>query len=163
MMRLIKSIVVLGLFALIGEVVISPLISIGNIGPHFALIALAVLALSEGAFVATLSGFILGLIMDSAVPGLLGLHALCKSLTGFAMGSFRTRLVYGLPLVEGFVVTLMVLAHDTLYTMVAAWQGSSSFFQPFFLEILPSSVYTGLVSIPILRLAGFLNLLKQDD
>lgn len=163
MIRLSRSIFILGLFALIGDVLIRPLVSIGGVGPDFVLISLAVLALSEGALVGTIGGFILGLILDSSVPCLLGLHAFCKTLTGFTLGSFRSRLVYGLPLIDGVVIMIMVLAHDTLYALVVAWQGSGALFQPFFLDILPSALYSGLVGIPVLRLAGILKILKQDD
>ena len=163
MIRFIRTTLILGLFALFGEVFLRPMMSIGGVGPDFTLIALAVLALGEGAFAATIGGFVMGLLLDTSVPSLLGLHALCKSLTGFGIGSFRSRLVYGLPLVEGSVIAGMVLFHDTLYTALQGWLSTGPFFQPFFLEILPTAVYTGLVGVPVLRVAGFLDLLGSKE
>ena len=63
MIRFLKTTTVLGLFALIGELFIRPAISIGGVGPDFTLITLAILALGEGALAATISGFVMGIIL----------------------------------------------------------------------------------------------------
>ena len=76
MNRFVLTTLRLGLLALLGETLVAPLLAIGGVRPDFALISLAILAFAEGVFAATLGGFVLGLVMDAAVPNLLGLHAL---------------------------------------------------------------------------------------
>lgn len=163
MSRFLSTTLKLGLMALIGETLLRPLLTFGGISPDFALISLVILAFAEGAYAGTLYGFVLGLIMDSAVPNLLGLHALCKTLTGFGVGRFRERMVPGMVLVEGLVVTTAALGHGLLYLLVESWSLRTPFFEPFFLEVLPSALYTGLVAVPLIRLADMLGLLRRDD
>ncbi len=153
----------LALLALLGETFIAPLLAMGDVRPDFALISLAILAMAEGPFAGTLGGFVLGLIMDSSVPNLLGLHALTKSLAGFGIGRFRDRLVPGLWLVEGVTVAVAALLHDGVYLAVESWSLRTAFFRPLFLEILPSALYTGLVAVPLLRIADLLGMMRRDD
>ena len=163
MNRFLRTTVTLAVLALVGNGVLAPLLALGVIKPDFSLIALAILALAEGAFAGTIGGFVLGLVADTSIPNLLGLNALCKSLAGYAVGRSRTRLVIGLPLVEGSVVTLMALGHDLLYLIGESWLSGGALFRPFFTEVVPSALYTGLVSVPLLRLADMLRLLRRDD
>lgn len=163
MNRFLRTTLVLAIMALAGEVLVAPLITFGAIGPDFGLIALAILALGEGAFAGTMGGFVLGLVADTAVPNLLGLNALCKSLAGYLVGLARTRLVIGLPLVEGSVVALMALGHDVLYLLGRSWFAGGAFFRPLIIEVLPSALYTGLIALPLIRLADWLGLLRREE
>lgn len=163
MTRFVRTTLLLSVLALAGQTLIAPLLTFGGVGPDFALIALVILALSEGAFAGTLGGFVMGLVMDSATPNLLGLNALCKSLTGWGAGRARERLVFGLPLVEGSTVALAALGHDTLFLVVESWTARSPFFRPLFTSVLPSALVTGLVAIPLVRAADLLGLLRRDD
>jgi rod shape-determining protein MreD len=149
--------------ALVGDNLLAPLISIRGIAPDFSVIALVVLALAEGSYAGCLGGFILGLVQDLATPHLLGLRALCKTVLGFTVGRLRGRLMYGMPVVEGLVVAIAVLAHDTLFMLVQSRLGSEDFLKPFLLQVLPVSLYSGLVGIPILRLVDSLGILRQED
>ncbi len=92
--------------AFVGDTILGPLIDINGVAPDFSVIALVILALATGAGSATVGGFMLGLVQDLSNPSLLGLQALCKSGLGFGVGSLRGRLLYGVPLVEGLVVSL---------------------------------------------------------
>ena len=163
MNRFLRTTVILAIIALVGDVVLAPLLSLGAIAPDFGLIALAILALGEGAFAGTVGGFVMGLIVDTAVPNLLGLNALCKSLVGFVVGRARSRLVVGLPLVEGSMVAVMTLAHDLLFLIVRSWFAGGAFFRPLITEVLPGAVYTGLIALPLIRLADWLGLMRREE
>ncbi len=163
MNRFLRTTLSLAVLALVGNVVLAPLLSLGAIAPDFGLIALAILALGEGAFAGTLGGFVLGLVADTAVPNLLGLNAFCKSLAGYLVGRSRTRLVVGLPLVEGSLVALMAFGHDLLYLIGQSWFSEGAFFRPLITVVLPSALYTGLLSVPVIRLADGLRLLRREE
>lgn len=149
--------------AFVGEVAIAPFIAIKGVAPDFTIIALVLLALAAGPASATVVGFLLGLVQDLSNPALLGLRALCKSCLGFGLGSLRGRLVYGMPLVEAVVVVLSVLAHDFVYLLVQSNLTDEGFLRPLFSQSLPVAIYTGLIAVPILRVAEFMGILAQED
>ena len=163
MSRFLRTTLSLVVLALAGNVLVAPLLSLGAIAPDFSLIALAILALGEGALAGTLGGFALGLVADTAIPNLLGLNAFCKSLAGFLVGRSRSRLVIGLPLVEGSLVTVMALGHDVIYLIGQSLFSEGAFFRPLITVVVPSALYTGLVSVPLIRLADFLRMLQREE
>ncbi len=163
MSHFLRTTFLLAVVALIGNVLIAPLISFGPIAPDFSLIVLAILALGEGAFAGTIGGFVLGLVADTAIPNLLGLNAFCKALAGYFVGRARSRLVIGLPLVEASMVSLMALAHDLLYLIGQSLFSEGPFFRPLFMIVVPSALYTGIVSLPLMRLAEVLHMLRREE
>lgn len=163
MSRFLRTTLILAVLALAGNVLLAPLMAVGEIAPDFVLIALVILALGEGAFAGTLGGFALGLVSDTAIPNLLGLNAFCKALAGYLVGRSRSRLVIGLPLVEGSLVAATALGHDVLYLIGQSWLSEGAFFRPLFTVVVPSALYTGLVSVPLIRMADFLRLLRREE
>ena len=159
----VRATVLWVLVAFVGETMVGPLIDIKGIGPDFSIIALVILALATGPAPATAGGFLVGLVQDLAHPNLLGLQALCKCLLGFGLGRLRGRLVYGVPLVEGAVIAISVVAHDLVFLLIESNLTDEGFLVPFFTQSLPVAVYTGLVGIPLLRLADLLGILRQED
>jgi len=151
------------LTAFLGDVLVGPLLSIHGIAPDFPIISLVFLALAAGSYPATVAGFLVGLIADLANPALLGTQSLLDSCLGFGLGRLRQRLAYGLPLVEGMVVAVAVLAHDLVYLLVTSGGGGEPFPLRFITQSLPTAVYSGLVGIPVLRLAAGLGLLYRED
>lgn len=151
------------LVAFIGDTLLGPMIAIRGVAPDFSIIALVVLALAAGAGPATVGGFVVGLVQDLSNPVLLGLQALCKSGLGYALGSLRGRLVYGVPLVEGTVIAAAVVAHDLLFLLVQSSLTDEQFLMPLITRTLPVAVYSGLVGILVVRLAELLGILRQED
>jgi rod shape-determining protein MreD len=149
--------------AFVGDTILGPLIDIKGVAPDFSVIALVVLALATGAGPATVGGFALGLVQDLSNPTLLGLQALCKSGLGFGVGSLRGRLVYGVPLVEGAVVALAVFVHDFLFLLVQSNLADEQFLLPLFTRTVLVAVYSGLVGIPVIRMAEMIGILRQED
>ncbi len=139
------------------------MIDIRGIAPDFSIIALVLLGLAAGAAPATVGGFVLGLVQDLANPNLLGLHALCKTGLGFLVGRLRGRLVYGMPVVEAMVLVLAVVAHDIVFLLVQSRMSDDAFLTPLFTQTLPVALYTALVGVPVIRLAGFLGILGRED
>jgi rod shape-determining protein MreD len=126
-------------------------------------IAVVILALAEGSTPGVLGGFLVGLIQDLAVPNLLGLHALCKTLLGSTVGRLHGRLVYGMPVVEGALLLVASLGHDTLFLLVQSSMESDAFLVPLISQALPTALYTAVVGVPLLRLADYLGILRRED
>ncbi len=158
-----RTTVVFLLVAFVGETLVAPLIDIKGIAPDFSIIALIILALSQGAMPGTVGGFVIGLIQDLTHPTLLGLHSLCKCGVGYGVGSLRGRLVHGVPLVEGTMVALAVLSHDFIYLLFQSRLIDESFLVPLVTRTLPVALYSGIVGVPMLRLAELVGLLRQED
>ncbi len=149
--------------AFVGSTMVGPLIAIGGVAPDFTIIALVILALAAGPGPGSAGGFLLGLVQDLSNPTLLGLQALCKTGLGFGLGRLKGRLVHGMPLVEATVVAITVVTHDLVFLMIQSNLTAESNFLSLFTRTLPIAVYSGLVGIPLLRLAEFLGILRQED
>lgn len=151
------------LLAFVGDTIIAPSIAIRGVGPDFSVIAIVLLAMAQGSFAGTIGGFCLGLVQDLSIPNLLGLHALCKSVLGFAVGRAHGRLVYGMPVVEGAVLLVSSLGHDTLFLLVQSRLQSDAFLGPLITQALPTAIYTALVGIPVIRLADMVGVLRREE
>jgi rod shape-determining protein MreD len=149
--------------AFIGDTMISPLVSIKGISPDFSIIALVVLALAAGPVPGTVGGFVIGLVQDLSNPAVLGLHALCKCTLGFSLGSLRSRLVHGMPVVEAVVVALAVILHDLVFLLVQSRLTDEGFLRPFLTQSLPVAFYSGVAGILVIRLADMAGILGQED
>ena len=119
--------------------------------------------MARGIRAGALGGFSLGLILDLAVPTMLGLHALCKAMLGLAVGHTRGRLVYGLLPLEGALVLVSALAHDTLFMIIQSRQQSDVFLSSWFTEALPTAFYTAIVGVPLIRLADLIGILRREE
>ncbi len=151
------------LLAFLGENLVVPLIDIKGVAPDFTVIAVIILAMAEGSRVGSIGGFCLGVVQDLSVPMLLGLHALCKSLLGYTVGRTRGRLVFGMPLLEGAIVFVATLGHDTLFHLVQSRQQSEAFLGPWLTQAWPTALYTALLGVPLIRIAAITGILRQED
>ncbi len=151
------------LVAFLGETVFGPLMSIKGIAPDFSIIAVVLLGLALGAGPATAGGFFVGLVQDLSNPALLGLHALCKGLLGFSIGSIRSRLVFGVPVMEILLIAFSVIAHDFLFLLVQSRLSDDSFLLPLLTQTLPVAVYSGLVGVLLQRFLEMVGILKWED
>ncbi len=163
MSRLLRTLLWCAFVAFAGQLLLAPAIAILGVAPDFTLIALLTLAIAEGALFGCAGGFLIGLVQDLAIPHLLGLGALCKTLVGYGGGRTRDHLQFGMPVVQGAVVVLAALVHDTLYLAVASGFGGADFFASFFRHALPGALYSGVVGVPLLLLAARVGVLGRDD
>jgi rod shape-determining protein MreD len=83
---LIESIV--ALLLVIVDVLASRYITIGGAMPDLVLVFLAYIIITQGQFVAQITGFFLGFALDILSSGTLGAHALSLTLAGFLLGYF---------------------------------------------------------------------------
>ena len=149
--------------AFLGDTALAPSIAIKGIAPDFSIVALVVLALAAGPVPATIGGFLIGLVQDIANPTLMGLHAFCKCTLGCGLGSLRSRLIYGMPIVEFAVLFLAVLGHDLVFRLVQDRFGTESSLASLFLQSAPVALYTGIIGLPVMRLVEFLGILRPED
>lgn len=163
MRNFIRTTLIWMLLAFVGDTMISPLISIKGIAPDFSIIALVILALAAGPAAGSVGGFVIGLVQDLSNPAVLGLHALCKCTLGFSLGSLRSRLVHGMPVVEGVVVAIAVILHDLVFLLVQSRLTDDGFVRPFLTQSLPVAIYTGVVGVLVIGLADMLGLLGKED
>ena len=68
-----------------------------------------------------------------------------------------------MPLVEATVVVIAVVAHDLAFLIIQAGFFEGGRALSLVTWTLPKAVYSGLVGIPLLRLADFLGLMRQED
>ncbi|MBU8870509.1 MAG: rod shape-determining protein MreD [Gemmatimonadales bacterium] len=163
MRAFLRTTLIWAAIAFLGDTILGPAIAIKGIAPDFSVVALVILALAAGPRPATVGGFLIGLVQDLSSPSSLGLQAFCKCTLGYGLGSLRGRLVYGMPVVEFFMLVLAVLAHDLVFLLIQARFGPESFLGTFFLRSAPVALYTGIVGLPILRLVEFLGILRPED
>lgn len=163
MIRSIKAITFLFLLAVIGSTIIGPLVSFKNIFPDFLMMVIVIVALTEGAFAATIIGFLIGIVLDLSQPELMGLHALCCSLAGYSIGKLKGRLIMDSVLVVAGVVAIAVLSYEMLYLLIGSGVVGNEFIRPFFTRTIPSSIYSGLVSIPIASLCLRFGFFDYED
>lgn len=151
------------LLAILGESLIAPWIAVRGIAPDFTVIAIVLLGMARGAGAGALGGFCLGLVQDLAAPTMLGAHALCKTLLGYGIGRTRGQLVYGMVLVEGVLLLVAGIGHDTLLLIVQGRQQGEFFVGPWLATVLPTALYTAVVGVPLIRLADLVGIVRQED
>lgn len=149
--------------AFVGGTMVGPLVSIAGVAPDFGIIALVIMALAAGPIPGTTAGFLLGLVLDLSTPNLLGVQALCKTGLGFGLGRLRGRLIHGMPLVEGTVVAVSVAAHDLVFLVIQSNLSDEASVLSLLTRTLPTALYSGLVGMPLLRIADFWGILRRED
>jgi rod shape-determining protein MreD len=81
----------IGLVVIVIQVLVSRFLSIAGVSPDFLLIFLMYVTLREGQFAGIATGFGLGLLLDIVSSGVLGAHALSKTVACFLAGFFYDR------------------------------------------------------------------------
>lgn len=163
MTRSIKTFTFLFLLAVLGSTVVGPSISIKNISPDFLIMVIVIVALAEGALAATIVGFLFGIVLDLSQPELMGLHALCCSLAGFSIGKLRGRLIMDSVFVLGGLVAIAVLSYEMLYLLIGSGVVGNEFIRPIFTSVIPTSIYSGLISIPVASLCLLFGSFHYED
>ena len=145
--------VLIGLAVVLLQWLVVGRLRLWGVAPDLVLIYVTYQALSHGRLTGAVSGFAAGFAQDVLTnPTTFGLHALVKTLLGFAIGLFRsdqgTQLKVG-PL-QAFLGTLMVaIVHNGLMTIAIALEESTR--TPFLLfgVWLGSALYTALLALVI--------------
>lgn len=158
-MRKTLSLAVISLIFIVVHTSLARYMSIGNAIPDIVLIWVVYLAISQGQLIATIAGFGAGVMLDllSGQDGMLGLSALCKTLSGFLAGYFfnenKTQQTLS---TWRFVLIVLVVAllHDAIYFLIFLVGTDIGWARAIALHGIPSALYTtglGVVPMAILR------------
>jgi rod shape-determining protein MreD len=130
-------------------------IAIGAVEPDFIVVCVVLFGLQRGPIAGSFFGFFVGLIVDLANPGFLGLNALAKTVLGYGAGRL------GAATSPGVVVLFIVFfvasfAHDIIYLLVFMWPHLGSALVTLFTVGLGSALYTAIAGIVVERLLAML-------
>ena len=135
-----------------------PHLAILGVAPDTALVFIVSYGILRGEIEGAVFGFFTGLVHDMLGGLFIGLFALLGFLTGYVCGKpfkdfFKDN--YFLPF---FVVVIVSLVYQfALYTTTILITGHLEFWHYFTTIILPKTVYTASLSIPLYSLLHFIN------
>lgn len=150
MLKKILHTIGLVFLALFLQVTLGDWISIQDIRPDFLLIAVILIARSDGKLYGEIWGFIIGLISNSiGVSLLFGLSALVKTITGFISGFFKgSKRSMSLFNYYFIVITIMLIHFIILYTIY--YNSADMSLQYIVMRyVIPSTFYTAAFFIII--------------
>ncbi|KPK95024.1 hypothetical protein AMJ80_05245 [bacterium SM23_31] len=110
--------------------------------PDIVLIFLFFYGIRYSQLASTLTGFASGFFLDALGGGILGLHALTKTVAGFLMGYVpRTHKIHKIIQFSILFFTISII-HDILYNAIYIINTESSFWRLLFVHSLPSTIYS---------------------
>jgi rod shape-determining protein MreD len=123
---------------------VAPVLRIGDVTPDIPLILVVLLALRRGPEFGCVGGFAAGLFQDAATGGLIGVQALTKAVTGFAIGSLGGRLRVTQPLVQVPGLVLLSLAEGVArFALLKVFHYPAGFAEVMLYAVLPQALYNG--------------------
>ncbi|HEX9639795.1 MAG TPA: rod shape-determining protein MreD [Candidatus Krumholzibacteria bacterium] len=141
------------LLSLLAQISVVPRIAILGIQPDVTVLLLVLLAMRRGPVTGTLVGFGLGLLQDLLVPERLGMNMLAKSVTGYALGRLGGGLFVGGPGLQVALMGFSVLLHDLIFLLALTGLDLPQVFRVFFLDSVPTAIYTAFLGGVILVVA----------
>jgi rod shape-determining protein MreD len=135
-----------------------PHLTILGVTPDTALVLIVSYAILRGEIEGALFGLFAGLVHDISGGFIVGVHALLGFVTGYVCGKpfknfFKDN--YFLPL--AVVVIISLVYQFTFYVITIMFTGQLEFFHYLRTIILPKTIYTASLSIPIYSLLHFIN------
>lgn len=110
--------------------------------PDIVLIFLFFYGIRYSQLSSTLTGFATGFFLDALGGGMLGLHALTKSVAGFLMGYVpRTHKIHKIVQFCLLFFTISII-HDMIYNAIYIINTEFSFWRLLFVHSLPSTIYS---------------------
>lgn len=132
------------ILALILQLTLVRIISIGAIKPDLVMVVLVGVSLRYGNLVGLYCGFLVGLVQDVYSIDTLGANILAKCLVGYAVGLFDERVLKIMPVTKVVFLALAFAVHEVVFALAARLEGPQLFH--FLLQrSLPSGIYTLLV------------------
>ena len=154
-MKRIKVLVASFAFLML-QMLLAPRIAIGDIAPDFPLLLVAYFAVNQNPLRGSISGFAVGLVQDLFNPQLLGLNALTKSLSGYAVSVVGAKAdpdnVFFLLALFG----ITALGHDFVYLLFFTGLDPGKFLLLLATVAIPSAIYTAFAGVVVHRIADFL-------
>jgi rod shape-determining protein MreD len=121
----------------------------GRIYPDLFLVLVIFASLNWGAEAGTVLGFLTGLTQDSFSFTFFGLHALCKTVIGFAIGKTRQGFYSNNILVQAIIIFTAKVAQDLLFYAVYLSREPGSFWHQILIETPLSALYTCFLGLAI--------------
>ena len=135
-----------------------PELAIGGVTPDTALIFIVSYGILRGDIEGAIFGFSAGLVHDMFGGSVIGVFALLGFLTGFACGKpFRDFFKDNYFLPFAVVVGVSLIYQLAFYVMTQMFAGQLDFWHYFITIILPKTIYTASLSIPLYSLLHFIN------
>lgn len=118
MMKIVKYLVVVAV-AVAAQLLLAPLLQVGDIRPDFILIMLVYFSARHGRLAGVVVGFTLGLLQDvTGSYSVLGATAMSKSLVGYAAGTLNGNLSIWTSRVVNMYIFGSLALHATVYQLV---------------------------------------------
>ena len=110
--------------------------------PDLVLILLFFYGIRHPQISSTMTGFFSGLFLDALSGGILGLHALTKTIAGFLTGYVPN--AYKMQKIIQFCFYYFVISiiHDTLYDLIYTINTEIGLIKLIFIQSLPSTIYS---------------------
>lgn len=152
------AMIALVLINFILQTTLFPHLSILGVTPDTALILIVSYGILRGEIEGAIFGFFTGLVQDMLVGMIIGLFALFGFLTGYMCGKpfkdfFKDN--YFLPFAVVVIVSLVY--QFTLYVTTILITGQIDFWHYFITIMLPQTIYTASLSIPLYSLLHVIN------
>lgn len=143
---------------------IVPHLAIGKATPDLLLIVVVTFSFLDGPIAGSLAGFASGILADVVAGQVTGLQVLARTVTGYLSGTLERTIFGSTVLLVGAAMFFVSIASQVIYILVAFVFGEAiEFMTAARSVILPSAVYTSLVSMVVFkRLNVFLARERQD-
>jgi rod shape-determining protein MreD len=143
-MRMLALLVVFGGGVAHGS--LTTLLRVGDVVPDIPLVVVVMLALRRGSEFGCMAGLVSGLLQDVTTGGLIGVQALTKALTGFAIGAWAPRLSVTSPLVQVPGLVLLTLAEGLArFGLLKMFRFPAPFGELMLYQVLPQALYNGFL------------------
>jgi rod shape-determining protein MreD len=141
------------LVVLILQSTIANRIAIAGVRPDLLVAFVVYFAWMRGPVPGVACGFSVGLLQDLDAPGPLGLNALAKTIVAFLVAKAGFRVHRSNVGVRFFFFLIAMLVHDVIYFAIYTGGDPGAFLRQFFLEAIPSALYTTILVLLLLSMA----------
>jgi rod shape-determining protein MreD len=125
---------------------VMPILGLAGVAPDVPLALAVMVALRRGPETGCLTGFFAGLLQDLTGPGLVGIQALTKALTGFVAGFAGGRFTVRDPLVQVPGLVLLTVVEGLLrFGVLQLFHFPTDLLDVMMQVILPQALFNGVL------------------
>ena len=135
-----------GIFILLIQVAVAPLLELKGIRPDLLLIFVITVTIRRGCYAGLATGFAAGFAQDLVSIGFIGVMALSKSTVAFWSGKWLANRDTTLSPAGWLILITLAALFQGFFTSLFILQGSEvSLINNLFYNVIPVSVYTGII------------------